>query len=167
MALEVFGNSRDGEEVVILNSAGKPLTGLSQQDILASAGYLLEAATARSALVEAVLLSYLLVARQVSGVGFDATTLQRLSDERITFGQVNKAIHNANAYHDATLLSDVDAFVDNRNHVAHHLAFGNKSFDLKAFFQAGRPLALRLWSHVVHLSLPHRKKILSSCAIRG
>src|SRR5688500_14701215 len=97
------------------------LASLSRQEELFGKGYHFEVAIARAALVEGLLLQYLFAAKQIDGKEFDKDTERRLSEERITFGQVKDALKKAGAFHDARLEADVEAFVSDRNMVAHHL----------------------------------------------
>ncbi len=157
MAFRVLGDVRDTQDIVVVDSGSSTLTGLDRQDALLRGGHAFEAAIARAALVEGLLLHYLLVAKQVRGCTFDIATEKRLAVGRITFGQTKDALKAASAFHDSKLALDVEAFVGDRNHVAHHMAAGHEPFDLIRFFRAGRTIAESLWHHVLAETESHRR----------
>lgn len=124
------------------------LTSLSRQDKLFALGYEFEAASARAAMLDGLCLGYLMMAKGVRKIAFDQRTLERLKDQRITLGQVKDALIAANALHDPALEALLTQFVKDRNHLTHHAALGVDPFDLKAFFDNGKKLAVDLYSHM-------------------
>lgn len=154
MGFQDFGDEKD---IAAVGVDQQPLTSLERQESMFKSGWRFEAAISRAAMVEGLLLQYLLCAKQVRGVTFDTRTQQRLTDERITFGQVKDALKNAGAFHDARLETDVDTYVLERNRIAHHLLAGLTIFDLKTFFEMGGSIALRLWTQILKETEPHRR----------
>jgi hypothetical protein len=157
MGFRVPGDERDTHDILVVGADEQLLTSLERQETMFGAGWLFEAAIARAAMLEGLLLHYLFCAKQIRNVTFDASTQQRLADERITFGQVKDALKNAGAFHDPQLQIDVEVYVGNRNRIAHHLAAGLASFELQEFFQMGRSIATRVWNHILRETEPHRR----------
>src|SRR5437588_11503235 len=111
MSFRVFGDARDDSDIVALKSDGDVLTSLQRQDAMFNSGFGFEAAIARAALVEGLLLHYLLCAKQIRMIDFGPEIEKKLKAERITFGQVKDALKAASAFHDTALQADVEAYV--------------------------------------------------------
>lgn len=134
------------------------LTTVSRLNELYAKGYRFEAAIAQAALVEGLLLHYLLVAKHIDLVAFDRATETRLAQERITFGQIKDALTAANAFHDTALASDVAAYVLDRNHIAHHLTARLIGLDLEQFYARGTTLAFALWKRILDKTADDRRR---------
>ncbi len=158
MAFHLYGDHRDDTEIAAIADVEHPsqvLTSLERQETLFNDGYQFEAASARAAMLDGIALAYLFLAKEVGKIAFDAKTLQRLKDERLTLEQVKDALIAANAPHDLALVPLFTRFITQRNHLAHHAAIGSGPaaigsgpVNLAAFFDDGRELALALWRHV-------------------
>jgi hypothetical protein len=95
MAFRVFGDERDEDDITVVNDNGDVVTTAKRQEALFAEGNRFEAAVAQAAMVEGLLLHYLLVKKQVDLVQFDQATLDRLVAERLTFGEVKDALVRA------------------------------------------------------------------------
>ncbi len=157
MGFKVLGDRRDEFDIWVVDANEQTLTSISRVDELHKRGYKFEAATSQAAIVEGLLLSYLLVAKQVDLIKFDQNTEELLARLRITFGQLKDALKNTGAFHDKSLEADVESYVLERNQVAHHLAGELKNFDLEQFFEKGKQIAFALWRHIL-AKIEHHKQ---------
>jgi hypothetical protein len=156
MALRVYGDDRDQVDIVVVGDIETTITSVSRQDELLAAGLEFEAAVSQAALVEGLLLQYLLLAT-LRGFTIPEETRKRLHRENITFGQVKSAIVTMGAFHDSALATVVQRYVDHRNRMAHHLAAGKHDFDFRSFYSEGRTIAFKLWHHIVAATAEQRE----------
>jgi hypothetical protein len=156
MAISIFGDARDESEIVVIDKNTKEvMTSIKEQDAQFAAGRRFMATMARVALVEALLLYYLVLAKQCRKISFDEKSQKRIAASRITFGQINAALQAAGAYHEPDLFGVITSFVDRRNKLVHHLVAGSDSVDLDALFADGQKIAFRLWLYILKITRPH------------
>src|SRR5215210_882476 len=121
MGFKIVGTGEDLEQIWVVTNSEVTVTGVQRQDTLYEAGFHFEAVMAQAALVEGLLLHYLLVAKQVRGISLRSQTEERLRTERITFGQIKDELNEIGGFHDPALAGLVSDYVSDRNRVAHHL----------------------------------------------
>jgi hypothetical protein len=159
MAFYLHGDARDATEIIVLADANDPtsrVTSLKDQAALFEKGEKFAAATARATMIDGLALHYLLMAEISQGLTLDPKTRARLTAQRITLGQINEGLKLANGFHEPALALALSQFVQDRNHVAHHLAAGSAPFDLDAFFKLGRTVAIGLWRYTsVEINFRH------------
>jgi hypothetical protein len=157
MALKVLGDDRDQTQIWAVTDGEATITSVERQDQLLDGGFEFEAAAAQAALVEGLLLHYLLLS-PLRGYVLTPEVEQRLKKERITFGQIKDALVAIGAFHDPGLAAGVPKYVDQRNEIAHHLIGGKHDFNFRAFYNDGRGIAFKLWHHILSITSDHRKK---------
>jgi hypothetical protein len=156
MGFRIFGDDRDRTDIVVSDFHETLITSLQRQNELFTNGYQFEASLSRAALIEGLLLHYLLVAKQVDLIVFDDKTNARLVEERLTFGQINTALAAAGARHHEELAKGLAEYIPRRNHLAHHVVAGREALDFRRFHADGESLAWRLWQHILTKTAPHR-----------
>jgi hypothetical protein len=137
-------------EIDLQSETEGTLTNLARQDWLFEHGFRFEALAAQAFLVEAVLQLYLQGAIDSKRLLLTQRMAGDLETGRLTLGRVAGVLKKAHAYHEPSLSTDVDKYVDYRNLLAHNLAI---SLDWGPFLEEpyclGRELAVRLWEQVL------------------
>jgi hypothetical protein len=143
MAFAIDLDNPDHSNYEVTDADDQVVTSSTRQDQLVTAGFLFEACVAQAAMIEALCAHYLMLLKKVKGRTIQPDLQMKLSKGRITFGQLKDAVGHAGLL-EPVAFEALSSYVDDRNHLAHHMIGGMMVVDLKRFYERGRHLGEQL-----------------------
>lgn len=110
------------------------------------------------AVIEALLLFYLLARIQAGGVTIQEDIEILRKQKKLTFGKVKSIIIDNCILQDKAIEEDIEAYVSHRNDLAHSLISTFSSIDLERFYSMGVKLTAYLHEQLLKVAKQHEIK---------
>jgi hypothetical protein len=144
MAFYFDPKNPDFENILVVDDNKVLMTSTERLNELAKAGYLFEACTAQSAMLEGVCLHFLILFKHLEGKALPKNRKSTSKLSELTFGGIKTALLETDLL-DKTVANELTLHVQERNRLVHHMTSRIVVVDLEQFYLRGDRLLRHLW----------------------